>query len=277
MSYLEIYNEKFRDLLVAAGATLGHAPGSADGMAGATAGVLTKTLAHGVQAASNSGIEFTIVEDPVHGTVVRGLTLVPVSNEEEALQCLFAAELARTTAEHSLNRSSNRSHCIFTLHIQQRSRLGGGREKILSSKLHCVDLAGSERIKKTMSGGPAADEAELALQRESMAINKSLAYLEQCVVALTSRGRTHVPYRTSKLTNVLKDALGGNCNTLLVACVWGEARHLEETISTLRLAQRMMGVQNEVAEAVAFDTDALIKKLQREAAQLKQELQMHGK
>jgi len=271
MSYMEIYGEKIRDLLVVSNSTHGLLPGTAAALG------ITNTLA-------NNGIpshtlpppgEFNIIEDPIHGTVVRGLTLVPANSEEDVLQTLFQAELARTTADHQLNKNSNRSHCIFTIYIQQRSRLGGGRERIISSKIHLVDLAGSERIKKTMGTGPLGDSPEAELQKESMAINKSLTYLEQCVVALTTRGRSHVPYKNSRLTNVLKDALGGNCNTLMIACVWGEARHLEETISTLRFAQRMMAVQNEVSEAAFIDTEAMVKKLTREVAQLKQELQMH--
>lgn len=277
ISYMEVYGEKIRDLLVVAGATNGVAPGTAAalGITVNRSGQLMSGTGGHENAVLNPG-EFNIVEDPVHGTVVRGLTLVPAASEEEVLNAAFAAELARTTADHALNKNSNRSHCIFTIYIQQRSRLGGGREKIISSKVHLVDLAGSERIKKTMGTGPLGDGAEAELQRESMAINKSLTYLEQCVVALSSRSRTHVPYKNSMLTKVLRDALGGNCATLLIACVWGEARHLEETISTLRFAQRMMAVQNEVTEQHYIDADAMLKKLTREVAQLKQELQMHG-
>jgi kinesin family protein 6/9 len=97
------------------------------------------------------------------------------------------------------------------------------------------------------------------------------------VVALTTPGRSFIPFRSSKLTNILKDALGGACNTCLIACCWPEARHLEETISTLRLAQRMTSVQQEeAAEGITYDPEELLKKLQRQVAQLKLELQMHG-
>ena len=69
-----------------------------------------------------------------------------------------------------------------------------------------------------------------------MYINKSLTFLEQVVVALSSKGRSHAPYRQSKLTHMLKDSLGGNCKTLLIANVYGELSHLEETISTLQVS-----------------------------------------
>ena len=240
VSYLEIYNERIYDLLLP--------PGSA------------------------APTEYALAENKRGGIVVRGLTTVPVQSEEEALHQLFSGQGNRTTAQHQLNGQSNRSHCIFSLHVSQRSRLGTA-ERTLHSKLNLVDLAGSERLKKTMTTtGGLADET---LSRESMFINKSLSHLEQCVVALTASGRSHIPYRSSKLTNILKDSLGGNCATLLIACVWGEASHLEETLSTLKLAQRMMRVTNRTSESVTLDPALLAKRYEKQIAQLQQELLMH--
>lgn len=112
-------------------------------------------------------------------------------------------------------------------------------------------------------------------RKESMCINQSLTYLEQCVVALARRGNNHIPYRQSKLTTILKDCLGANCNTLMIACIWGESSHLEETVSTLRLASRMMRVQNETTKIETVDSSALIKKQAKIIKALKQELLMH--
>ena len=84
-----------------------------------------------------------------------------------------------------------------------------------------------------------------------------------------------MPYRQTKLTNVLKDALGGNCNTLLFACMWGESAHLEETISTLRLASRMMRVQNSTSAVEVVDPVKMVRKQERTIKELKQELLMH--
>lgn len=95
-----------------------------------------------------------------------------------------------------------------------------------------MDLAGSERTSKTRSEG--------LVLREALYINKSLSILEQVILALSEKGRDHVPYRSSKLTHVLKDSLGGNCHTALVANVWEDPAQLEETLSTCRFAQRMM-------------------------------------
>ncbi|EQC31810.1 hypothetical protein SDRG_10599 [Saprolegnia diclina VS20] len=216
--------------------------------------------------------DYVVVEDS-RGTYVRGLTQVEAPTEKDALDQLFKGELQRTVAEHQLNKRSNRSHCIFTFHISQKSRTGGN-EHVVHSKLHLVDLAGSERLKKTMHDDDSKAHKS-TIKKESMYINQSLTFLEQCIVALGSREARHIPYRQTKLTNVLKDSLGGNCNTLMFACIWGESKHIEETISTLKLAQRMMRVQNEATSIVETDPSILLKKYERQIKELKQELTMH--
>ena len=90
------------------------------------------------------------------------------------------------------------------------------------SRLNLVDLAGSERIGKTQCEGLA--------QEEALYINKSLTFLEQAVIALADEGRDHVPFRQSKLTHVLKDSLGGKCQTVMIGNIWGEQAQLEETV-----------------------------------------------
>jgi kinesin family protein 6/9 len=99
--------------------------------------------------------------------------------------------------------------------------------------------------------------------------------LEQVIIALSDKKRDHVPYRQSKLTTVLRDALGGNCNTLLIANIWGEEEHIEETISTLRFATRMSCVSTNPQMNVQYDPLALLKKYEREIRELKMELSMH--
>ncbi|KAJ8548595.1 hypothetical protein ON010_g11077 [Phytophthora cinnamomi] len=259
VSYMEIYNDRIYDLL--------------EGQQG------------GDRGGGGGNGELVVVED-ARGTYVRGLTQVEVRSEQEALDQLFNGELQRTVAEHQLNKRSNRSHCVLTFHIAQKSR-AGGTERVTLSKLHLVDLAGSERLKKTFDGeqtngsptktssSSKAGSALSTIKKESMYINQSLSFLEQCIVALGSKEQRHIPYRQTKLTNVLKDSLGGNSNTLMFACIWGEGRHLEETISTLKLAQRMMRVQNEVATIVETDPALLLRKYERQIRELKHELVMH--
>jgi kinesin family protein 6/9 len=77
------------------------------------------------------------------------------------------------------------------------------------------------------------------------------------------------------LTNILKDSLGGNCSTAFIACIWGESAHLEETVSTLKLAQRMMRVENSASTNVQSNPELLVKRYKRQIAELKQELMMH--
>eukprot|EP00941_MAST-03F_sp_MAST-3F-sp1_P002785 g2785.t1 len=242
VSYMEIYNERIFDLI--------------------------DDISNDAQQ-----FDFQIVEDANggKGTMVKGLTIEEVKSEEECLNLLFKGEIGRTTARHQLNKKSNRSHCIFTIYLEQRSRLQSA-ESIRHSKINLVDLAGSERLKKTMGDGKTA--ADKTTKRESMYINKSLTYLEQCVVALTSNKRDHIPYRQTKLTNVLKDSLGGNCRTVMIATMWAEARHLEETISTLSLASRMMRVKNKAKANITMDPAMLLRKYERQIKELKTELQM---
>jgi len=236
MSYLEIYNETLFDLL-------------------APAGVISEDIS-----------ELQVIEDSKGAITIKGLTIAPANTEEEAMNLFFEGETNRAIAEHQLNSSSSRSHCILTLHVESRSRVESA-DRVLVSKLNMVDLAGSERVSKTQSTG--------AILREAMYINKSLSFLEQCVNALADRGRDHVPFRQSKLTHVLKDSLGGNCRTTMIANIWGESSQLEETISTLNFATRMMRVRNEAIVNVKMDANLLVKKYEQEIRELKQELAMH--
>jgi len=216
--------------------------------------------------------ELQIQEDSKGSISVRGLTTVAVTQEADALAMFFEGNANRAIASHSLNVNSSRSHCVFTIYISCRSRVESDGNTT-HSKLHFVDLAGSERLSKTGSDG--------AIAKEAMYINKSLSFLEQVVIALSSSAREHVPYRQSRLTNLLKDSLGGNCKTVMMANIWAEEQHLEETASTLKFATRMMRVQNEATVNVTVDAEAQIRKMAKEIAELKAELQMqnqlHGK
>ena len=190
-----------------------------------------------------------VISEEEGATVVKGLTVRLANTEEEALNLLFEGETNRVIAEHALNYASSRSHCVFTVHIESRSRTQSSSNFTLS-KLNFVDLAGSERLGKTMSEG--------LTKQEAMYINKSLTFLEQVmalrdcetdfcdsvfspkhclspqvIIAVADRNREHVPFRQSKLTHVLKDSIGGNCNTVMIANVWGEASQLEETVSNI--------------------------------------------
>ncbi|KAL4458604.1 hypothetical protein ABPG75_013469 [Micractinium tetrahymenae] len=204
-----------------------------------------------------------IMEDEDSRMHYRGLTLHRCDNEEQALNMLFLGDTNRVVAETPLNQASSRSHCVFTLHIEVRR---AGEPVVRRSKLHFVDLAGSERAGKT---GLAA-HAQL---KEAKYINLSLHFLEQVICSL-QEGRAHVPYRNSILTMVLRDSLGGNTRTVMVAAVAPEAQHIEESISTCRFAQRVAMISNRVEVNEELDLEVVIKRLRAENTLLRQELQL---
>jgi kinesin family protein 6/9 len=217
--------------------------------------------------------EISIQEDSKGNLIVKGLSKHLVSNEEEAFNLVFEGEANRTISAHQLNKESTRSHCIFTMYLEMKSRIESS-ERITSAKLNFVDLAGSERVKKTGSTGITLKEANY--------INKSLSFLEQVVVNLTDKSfkrsklNEHIPYRQSKLTHILKDSIGGNCRTVMIATCWPEEPYINETLSTLNFAKRMMSVINEASVNIQLDTQALLKKYMREIKELKQELAMYN-
>eukprot|EP00854_Cymbomonas_tetramitiformis_P012243 gene12243-14456_t len=215
---------------------------------------------------STQPTDLVVHEDAKGGVQVKGLCYRPVASEEDALGLLFEGESNRAIGEHQLNKASSRSHTIFSLSLESRDGVEG-QERVLLSKLHLVDLAGSERLSKTKSEGSVAKEAQY--------INKSLSFLEQVIIALGDKSRDHIPYRSSKLTHMLKDSLGGNCKTIMIANIWGESAQLEETLSTCKFAQRMTRVANDATVNFRQDAEMLVKKYEREIRELKQELAMH--
>ena len=142
----------------------------------------------------------------------------------------------------------------------------------MTSKLNLVDLAGSERISRTESSKSSFKESMCNLICLTKAVNKSLAYLEQVIMALGDKARGHIPYRQSKLTHVLRDSLGGNCNTIMIANIWPKRENVEETISTLRFSSRMMAVIVNPEVNVRYDPAALAKKYEKEIKTLQLEL-----
>jgi len=172
---------------------------------------------------------------------------VTVSTSEEALLCLTRGTLRRVTRATAMNAESSRSHAIMSVIIQQTlttlSEDGKTAKEITTkgSKLHFVDLAGSERIKKTGVTGQGL--------KEGVNINKGLLVLGNVISALASQADANknagfVPYRDSKLTRLLKGSLGGNHKTLMVACVSPSGSNTEETLNTLRYANRAKNIQN---------------------------------
>ncbi|XP_049319454.1 kinesin-like protein KIF6 isoform X2 [Astyanax mexicanus] len=205
----------------------------------------------------------TIMEDPDQNIHLKNLSLQASANEEEALNLLFLGDTNRMIAETPMNQASTRSHCIFTVHLCVREP---GSATVCRSKLHLVDLAGSERVGKTGVGGQILTEAKY--------INLSLHYLEQVITALSEKNRSHIPYRNSMMTSVLRDSLGGNCMTTMIATVSVDKRNIDESISTCRFAQRVALIKNEALLNEELDPALLIARLKKEIQSLKAELAM---
>lgn len=220
----------------------------------------------------NKGKIYKIHEDPLGGIMVSGAKVVPLAGPQEALRCLQQGALARTTASTQMNAQSSRSHALFTILIRRQRvmspeecGLAEGDLETLTSKFHFVDLAGSERLKRT---GATGDRA-----REGISINCGLLALGNVISALGDKSKkaSHVPYRDSKLTRLLQDSLGGNSQTVMIACVSPSDRDFMETLNTLKYANRARNIKNRV-QINQDQSSRTITQLRREIAALQLEL-----
>ncbi len=203
-------------------------------------------------------------EDSDERSYVQNLSMVPVKSEEDALNLLFVGDTNRMIAETPSNPSSSRSHCLFIISITSRKD-----DVIRKSKLHLVDLAGSERVSRTGIDGN--------LLKEAKYINLSLHYLEHVIIALHEKSlgkRSHIPYRNSMMTSILRDSLGGNCKTRMIATVAVEDELIEESISTCRFAQRVALISNNITVNEELDPYLTIERLKREILELRAEIAM---
>ena len=205
-------------------------------------------------------------EDANGNIVLSNLSVHRADNEEDALNLLFIGDTNRVVAETPKHDASTRSHCIFIVQIEAQ-KLGSDVKTV--SKLHLVDLAGSERVGKTNVDG--------VLLREARYINQSLHYLEHVIVTLEQKARgenVFIPYRNSFMTLVLRDSLGGNCKTSMIATASAEEGDLDESVSTFRFAQRVAGIKNEATKNEQVDPSLIIQRLKQEVAELKAEVRM---
>eukprot|EP01147_Barroeca_monosierra_P006728 gene6728-361_t len=235
VSYLEIYNENGYDLL----------------------GIPQKGNIQGMEDLP----KINLMEGTDGDVHLNNLSQLPVETTEQALNALFVGDTNRMIAETPMNQASTRSHCIFTIYVTSRET---GSSIWRKGKLHLVDLAGSERVKKT--------NVEGVLLTEAKYINLSLHYLEQVIVALSEKARRHIPYRNSLLTSVLRDSLGGNCKTTMIATMSMEESNIPESISTCRFSQRVALVKNDARLNEELDPKLEIARLKQEVSRLKSEL-----
>eukprot|EP00730_Choanoeca_flexa_P007329 TRINITY_DN12314_c0_g1_i1.p1 TRINITY_DN12314_c0_g1~~TRINITY_DN12314_c0_g1_i1.p1 ORF type:complete len:1647 (+),score=500.84 TRINITY_DN12314_c0_g1_i1:66-5006(+) len=244
VSYLEIYNEKVRDLLN-----------------------------------PRSTGNLKVREHPVLGPYVEDLTKLVVSSYEDISTLMDEGNKARTVASTAMNSTSSRSHAVFSLIFTQRQKVPNSdviTEK--QSKISLVDLAGSERADSTGATG--------ARLKEGANINKSLTTLGKVISALAEqsdpskkkkkkKSDAYIPYRDSALTWLLRENLGGNSKTAMVAAVSPADINYDETLSTLRYADRAKQI---VCKAIVNeDPNAkMIRELREEVARLQQMMAVEG-
>ena len=206
MSYVEIYNEIIRDLLL-----------------------------------SNSKDTYLdLRDDPDKGVCLVGVTEYIVTETKQVMNMLTTGNKRRSTEATKANAESSRSHAICQISLVTKDKTRNTEEEQLCGKLSLIDLAGSER-------GTVTENRGIRL-REGAKINTSLLALANCINALgdkTKKG-SFVPFRDSKLTRMLKDSLGGNCKTVMIATISPASSQYEETINTLKYANRAKNIKMRV-------------------------------
>ncbi|KAG6028548.1 hypothetical protein E4U40_000949 [Claviceps sp. LM458 group G5] len=254
-TYVEIYNEQLRDLLV---------PDTTP---------------------ANERTSIAIREDTKGNILLTGLRQVDINSVDDLMNALSFGSNIRQTDATAINAKSSRSHAVFSLNLIQRKKKqpATGAERRLSmpldamtgqdmgvttdSKLHFVDLAGSERLKNTGAQGERA--------KEGISINAGLASLGKVISQLSSRhSGSHVSYRDSKLTRLLQDSLGGNAYTYMIACVTPAEFHLSETLNTVQYAQRARAIQSkpQIQQVDDGDSKALVERLRAEVSFLRDQI-----
>ncbi|KAG7381709.1 Kinesin-like protein kif15 [Phytophthora pseudosyringae] len=232
-SFLEIYNERVYDLL------------------------------DGGSAKDAAGLQLR--ESGRKGVRVEGLIESVVTSSKKAAELMTVGAQNRRVGQTSMNRESSRSHSVFILQLQSKEMSAEGT-KIRTSRFNLVDLAGSERQRSTDAAGERLKEAG--------GINKSLSALGNVILGLSEQSvgkHRHVHYRDSKLTFLLKDSLGGNSKTFMVATISPAEDSAFETLSTLKFAQRAKMIQN--SAVVNEDSVGSALFLQEEIQRLRRQLQ----
>jgi kinesin family protein 5 len=214
--------------------------------------------------APNGGSEQNLkLREQKDGSIsVTGGTQVTVACPEDIFDLLMIGQRTRQVASTNQNERSSRSHTIFIIEVVQTQSDGSKKQ----GRFHLVDLAGSERIAKTGATGKTLQEAKQ--------INLSLTTLGLCIKQLTD-GSQFVNFRDSKLTYFLKDALGGNSKTTLVCTASKLMKHMEESVQTLKFAQRAKRIKNVAVSNVQKspkEMEMMIDRLKQEVAMLKSQL-----
>ena len=248
---LEIYNENIRDLLKF---------------------YKNENNKNALENTSNEYLDLR--EDPEKGIIVSNITEISVNNSNDMLKILKRGNRNRTQESTGANETSSRSHAILQVSIEYKEKNTGIDYQIKFSKLSLIDLAGSERAAATNNKG--------IRLIEGANINRSLLTLGNCINALCDANlkgkKVHIPYRDSKLTRLLKDSLGGNARTVMIANVSPSINTFDDTYNTLKYANRAKNIKTSVTRNVLNaqyhinNYENIINALKEENARLKNEL-----
>lgn len=206
-------------------------------------------------------------ERPDTGVYVKDLSSFVTKSVKEIEHVMTVGNTNRSVGATNMNEHSSRSHAIFIITIECSELGPDGENHIRVGKLNLVDLAGSERQTKTGATGERLKEATK--------INLSLSALGNVISALVDGKSNHIPYRDSKLTRLLQDSLGGNAKTVMVANVGPASYNFDETVTTLRYANRAKNIKNK-PKINEDPKDALLREFQDEISRLKQQLAQKG-
>ena len=238
-TYLEIYNERMHDLL---------AP-------------FKKHKKRDPLDVTRKKTELELRDDPERGIYVPGSTVVKVTSAQSLMKILRKGNKHRTVRQTEMNQKSSRSHTILQLSIEQRVNRGD-QAVLIRSKLNLVDLAGSERF-------PQMESTNEERIKEQTTINGSLSALANVISCITEKGRTHIPYRDSKLTHLLQDSLGGNCLTTILATISPSECAVDESMSTLKFATRARNILNIATTNIVKDPQREIEAKDKEIGRLR--------
>jgi len=203
------------------------------------------------------------LKDKDTGVYVKDLSTFVVKTPADMLKVFDEGTMQRHVGSTNMNEHSSRSHTVFTIIVESSMTDKEGETHVKVGKLNIVDLAGSERQAKTGATGDRLKEATK--------INLSLSTLCHVISSLTDPKCTYIPYRDSRLTRILQDSLGGNTKTIMIAAIGPADYNTDETITTLRYANRAKQIQNK-PRINEDPKDAMIREFHDEISRLKEQL-----
>ena len=235
-SYIEIYNEEVRDLL-------------------------------------GNREELKLYEDPMKGVIIQNVKEMNVENIDNFYDILSKGNQKRTTGQTNANETSSRSHALLKINLENKDKEGPNSSSVASSRLILVDLAGSEKVNSSIGNNSNLNKNALR-QQEGSNINKSLLNLGRCINCLATK-QSHIPWRDSKLTHILKDSLAGNCKIVMISTISPSLLCADETFNTLNYSNGAKNITTIIKKNTinVVDMDSQFSKYKEIISNLTEELE----